>query len=239
MKEVFVDTEDGVKIAFNLYKCGHDEVVIICPGWYMTKDSSAFLSLAEKITVKYDVISIDFRGHGKSSGFFTFTSKEIFDLDAVVNYAKENYKKIYLMGFSLGGAMVLIYGAIRGGADKIIAVSAPSDFYKIENRMWHPNAWIPTFKKFEPKRWISIRPSLIIHKKIKPADIVEQINVPTLFVAGKKDVTVCPWHTELLYKKAKCEKKFELFENGIHAEDLFLSEPDRFLNLCFDWLDNR
>ena len=236
MEEIFVKTVDNIKIAFNLYNSGHDEVVIICPGWYMTKDSRAFANLAEKISEKYDVISMDFRGHGKSSGFFTFTTKEILDLDAVVKYAKEHYKKVYLAGFSLGGALVLIYGAERGGIDKIIAVSAPCDFYKIENKMWHPNAWIPTFKKFEPKRWISIRPSLIIRKKIRPQDIVDKITAPTLFVAGKRDVTVCPWHTELLYNKAVCEKQLEIFKNGIHAEDLFLGEPERFLKLCFDWL---
>ncbi len=236
MEEIFVKTADGVKIGINLYKTSHDEVVIICPGWYMTKDSRAFSLLAEKLSSKYDVLSMDFRGHGKSGGFYTFTSKEILDLDAVVDYAKKNYKKVYLAGFSLGGAVVLIYGAEYGNIDKIIAVSAPCDFYKIENKMWHPNAWIPTLKKFEPKRWISIRPSLVIRRKIRPEDIVGKISVPTLFVAGRRDVTVCPWHTERLYEKAVCEKRLEIFENGIHAEDLFLGEPERFLKLCFDWL---
>ena len=236
MESLFVKTEDNVKIAFNLYRTGHKSVVIICPGWFMTKDSKAFSILAEGLSEKYDVIAMDFRGHGKSGGFYTFTSKEILDLKAVVEFAHKNYDEVNLAGFSLGGAVVLIYGAEFGGINRIIAVSAPCDFYKIENRMWHPNAWIPTFKKFEPKRWISVRPSLIIRKKIKPIDIVDKIQSPTLFVAGKNDVTVCPWHTEELFKKAVCKKKLEIFEDGIHAEDLFLAEPERFLKLCFDWL---
>ncbi len=237
MERFFTKTEDDVKIAFNYYRTGHDSVVIICPGWFMTKDSNAFSQLADSLSARFDVISMDFRGHGESDGYFTFTSKEILDLDAVVKYAKKYYRQVYLMGFSLGGAMVLIYGAIKGNVDKIIAVSPPSDFNKIENKMWHPNAWIPTFKKFEPKRWISIRPSLIIHKKIRPVDIVDQIKVPTLFIAGAKDVTVCPWHTEKLYQKAACKKSFELFENGIHAEDIFIGEREKFLNLCMQWLN--
>lgn len=237
MEEIFVKTEDNIDIALNLYNSAHNSVVIICPGWFMTKDSKAFSLLAETLSERHDVIGMDFRGHGKSSGFYTFTSKELLDLDAVVKFAKSRYNKVYLAGFSLGGGLVVTYGALKNNIDKIIAVSAYSDFYKIENRMWHPNAWIPTFKKFELKRWISIRPSLMIRKKIKPVDVVEKLNVPTLFVAGRKDVTVLPWHTELLYNKAKCEKKLEVFENGIHAEDLFLDESERFLNLCFDWLD--
>ena len=37
------------------------------------------------------------------------------------------------MGFLLGGALVILHGALVGDVDKIIAVSAPSDFDKIEN----------------------------------------------------------------------------------------------------------
>lgn len=237
MEEIFVKTEDNIDIALNLYNSAHNSVVIICPGWFMTKDSKAFSLLAETLSERHDVIGMDFRGHGKSSGFYTFTSKELADLDAVVKFARNKYNKVYLAGFSLGGALVILYGALKKNADKIITVSAPSDFDRIENKMWHPNAWIPTFKKFELKRWLSIRPSVILQKKIKPVDVVEKIDVPTLFVAGRKDVTVLPWHTELLCNKAKCEKKYEVFENGIHAEDLFLDEPERFLNLCIEWLE--
>lgn len=237
MQELFLNTIDNVKIALNLYNYAHDSVVIICPGWFMTKDSKSFSGLASKLATRYDVISMDFRGHGKSGGFYTFTEKEVRDLKSVVDFAKERYAKVYLMGFSLGGALVILHGALVGDVDKIIAVSAPSDFDKIENKMWHPNAWIPTLKKFEPKRWVSVRPSAKIGKKIKPVNVVDMIKVPTLFIAGEKDVTVYPWHTELLYEKAKCEKHYELFNGCIHAEDIFIKEPDKFLNLCFEWLN--
>ena len=236
MQNFFVRTSDNVKIALNLYNSGHKSVIIICPGWFMTKDSKSFSDLAKKISNWHDVISMDFRGHGKSGGLYTFTEKEVEDLKAVVNFARSRYEKVYLMGFSLGGALVILHGALVGDVDKIIAVSAPSDFDKIENKMWHPNAWIPTFKKFEPRRWVSVRPSPVIGKKIKPIDVVDKISVPTLFIAGEKDVTVYPWHTELLFEKSVCEKKYELFTDCIHAEDIFMKEPERFINVCLDWL---
>lgn len=236
MNEISVKTQDSVNIKINQYQTDHDEVVIICPGWFMTKDSNAFARIAEDFSKDFDVISMDFRGHGRSSGFFTFTAKEIFDLQSVVDFAKKNYKKVYLAGFSLGGGQVLIHEAMYHNVDKIIAVSAYSDFGKIENNIWRPEAFIPTFRKFELMRWVSVRPSLIMHKKIKPIDVVKQINVPTLFIAGKRDKTVFPWHTQKLYEQAICPKQFELFENGIHAEDLYLSEPERFIVLCKDFL---
>lgn len=237
MKEIFLNTKDNIKIALNHYKNGHDSVVIIVHGWYMTKDSKAFSQMSECFSKKFDVITLDCRGHGKSSGLYTFTAKETQDIEAVVDFAKLEYKKVYLAGFSLGGALVILHAAIKNDIDKIIAVSAPVSFEKIENQVWHPNAWIPTLKKFELKRWFSIRPSVVPYKKIKPVDVVDKVKIPTLFVAGGRDVTVKKWHTEALYEKAVCKKKYELFEKCIHAEDIFLEDKKRFMDVCINWLE--
>lgn len=236
INELFLKTKDGVSIAINHHSTGHNEVLIIAHGWFMTKDSSYFRDMANVFSEKMDVISMDFRGHGRSSGFYTFTSKEPQDLKTVVDYAKKYYRKIHLLGFSLGGALVLIHSALEKNVDKVIAVSAPHSFLKIENQIWRKEAWGQTFKKFELRRWLTVRPSLIIGKKIRPIDIVDKINVPTLFVSGQQDPTVHAWHSLSLYRQARCQKRFELFENCNHAEDLFCQERERFINLCTEWL---
>lgn len=235
-QEVFLKAADGVKIAINHHRTGHDEVLIIAHGWFMTKDSNCFSDMANVFSKNFDVISMDFRGHGRSSGFYTFTSKEPQDLKVVVDYAKKYYRKIYLMGFSLGGALVLTHGALEKDVDKIIAISAPHSFRKIENHMWKKEAWWHSLRKFELIRWLTVRPSLIIGKKIRPIDIVNKIEVPTLFIAGKQDATVRAWHSLSLYRGAKCKKRFELFESCCHAEDLFFQARSRFIKVCTDWL---
>ena len=235
MQEVILKTKDNVKIAVNGYFSSNDEVVIVAPGWCMTKDSNAFRQISEMFASEYDVLSLDFRGHGKSGGFFTFASKELLDLDAVVNYAK-NYSKIHLAGFSLGAGLALIYAAKNSNIDKVISVSPYTDFSKIENHMWKKEAWAETFKKFELMRFLSIRPDIIPRKKIKPVDIIKEVKSPTLFVAGSKDPTVYPRHTEELYNKAECEKEFKLYKDGIHAEDLFLYFKEDFSKMCLNWL---
>ncbi len=236
MKELFLSTEDNIQIAINHYEQNSDSVIVICPGWFMTKDSSIFVKIAEDFAKSCDVISMDFRGHGRSGGFYTFTAHEEKDLDVVVNFAKEKYKNIYLCGFSLGGALVLLHGAKHNNVDKIIAISAPSDFMKIENRMYLSNAWIPTlFHKFEPLRWITIRPGVPWLKKDKPIDFVDKIKVPTLFIAGENDPTVFPWHTEILYNQALCLKDYRLFKNTRHAEDLYHDFPQEFIDICLSW----
>ncbi len=239
MENYSLKTKDDVEIAINYYNGERDSVVIVAPGWCMTKDSNAFSKIADFFAKSYDVISFDFRGHGKSGGFYTFTAKEIMDMDCVVRFArKNNYKKIYLAGFSLGAAMALIYSSKSRFIDKVIAVSAPTDFSKIENKMWKKEAWGETFKKFEFDRFASIRPYPIPLKKIKPIDVVDKISVPTLFIAGEKDPTVCPWHTKDLYNKVRCFKQYKEFPNGCHAEDLFLHFPSEFSNLCMNWLSD-
>jgi len=232
-------TKDKIDIAINHYKNGYDEVVIVAPGWCMTKDSNAFCKISEMFATFFDVISFDFRGHGKSGGMYTFTAKELMDIDCVVRFARKNkYKKIYLAGFSLGAAIALIYASKSRFIDKVIAVSAPADFDKIENEMWKKEAWGETFKKFELDRFASIRPYPIPLDKIKPIDIVDKIEVPTLFIAGEKDPTVHPWHTKKLFEKAICYKKYKEYQDGCHAEDLFLHFENDFTNLSIDWLKN-
>ena len=241
MKELFLNSK-SLKIAINLYTGGHDECIIIAPGWFMTKDSKAFMELSEMLSDDFDVITMDFRGHGRSTGAYTFTQKEIADINAVINYAKEYYKNINLLGFSLGAALVLTAGAKKeNNISKIIAVSPPSSFDKIENHCWKKEAWVSTLKKCELKRWFSIRPSLRgLFSKDKPApkDIIDKIKAPILFIAGEKDPTVGCWHTEELYKSANTKKQLEKDKKGAHAEDLFLENKKYFVNLCKNWLQN-
>ena len=90
-----VRTIDNINIAIDHYSNGFDNVVIIAPGWCMTKDSFAFKKIAHLFSKFFDVLIFDFRGHGKSGGFYTFTAREINDLDIVVKFALEKITKKY------------------------------------------------------------------------------------------------------------------------------------------------
>lgn len=236
MRERFITTEDGVKIAFNHYHSGKNSVIIIAHGWYMCKDAMPFLKMSEDFHKNYDIITFDFRGHGKSSGWYTFTSNEHYDINAVINYAKKRYSKIALLGFSLGGALSIIHTAKHKNIDCIVTVSAPVAFNKIENHIWKPEAFISSFKKFNLKENRNVRPGNIFLKKTNPIDIVMNISpIPSLFLGGSKDPTIFPWHTELLFEKAKKPSSIEIFEGGLHAEDLYLNSAARFIFTCNNW----
>lgn len=235
-KELFLKTVDNENIAINHYYSDKESVIIIAHGWFMCKDTKPFKSMSFDFSQNYDVITMDFREHGKSSGFYTFTAKEIHDIKAVVDFAKGKYSKVFIIGFSLGGASAVIHAAQYNDIDGLVAVSAPADFDKIENHCWKPEAFIPTIQKFNINEKRNIRPGNIFLKKIKPISIVGNIKIPSLFIAGGKDPTVYSWHTKLLFDKAVCNKSFELFENDYHAEDLYLNSKEKFLGLCNKWL---
>lgn len=238
-EELFLATSDRIKIALNHYKRNKKQVLIIAPGWTMGKDSKFIAEIAGLFSNSLDVISFDFRGHGKSSGVYTFTSNEFKDLDAVINYAKSNYQKIYLIGFSLGGATAIIHSAANKKVDKIIIVSAPHSFKKIKSHMWIKDFIKNPFKKYEFKRWIKIRLFPIILEKIRPIDVVDKISVPALFIAGDLDTIIGPNDTKSLFDKATCKKHFILFKNCNHAEDLIHQEKTKFINICIGWLTNK
>ncbi|MDD3236918.1 MAG: alpha/beta hydrolase [Candidatus Gastranaerophilales bacterium] len=235
--ETFLKTEDGIKIAINHYKTNHNEVLIIAPGWFMSKDSKAFADMSKDFSKYFDIITMDFRGHCKSGGTFTFTSKEPLDLETVVQYAKPKYKKVYIAGFSLGAATTAIYTAHNKDVDKLILVSAPVSFDKIENEMWRKEAYIPTLQKFEFKRWCTIRPGKIWLNKTAPLKIIDRISpIPILIIAGENDPTIHLWHSEILYDKANNPKDIWIIKNGNHAEDLYLKDPKLFIKNCTQWL---
>ena len=155
---------------------------------------------------------------------------------AVIGFAKEHYKNIYLAGFSLGAASSILAAAEDKSISKLIAVSAPCDFDKIENHFWKKEAWLQTIKKCELKVWFSIRAGKINSAKVKPIDVIQKVSCPSLFIAGGKDPTVYSWHTKALYDKAVCPKKYKEFEKGFHAEDLYLLHHEEFMKSVSDWL---
>lgn len=238
MREIFLKTDDNVNIAINHYNSGRNEVIIIAHGWYMCKDSKVFKAMSEDFFRYQDVITMDFRGHGRSSGFFTFSSKEPNDLKAVVDYAKTKYSRINLIGFSLGAATSIIHTAKHNDINSLVAVSAPVSFEKIENHFFKRDAYLATLKKFELWRSLTIRPGNIFSKKVAPIDVIQDIDsIPVLFVAGEKDPTIYPWHAQELYNKA-CEPRAIINFKAAHAEDIYLKLPVNFINTCYSWFNS-
>ena len=234
-------TNDSQEIAFSHIKAGHASVLIVAHGFYNNKDTFLFKDIADMFAKEYDVILFDFRGHGKSSGLFTWTSKEPEDLRTIIDYAKKQaYQKIGVVGFSLGAAITLIEASQNQDMDCIISVSAPYDFWKIDYRFWEEEMLNDLKLNIGPKgKGKGIRPGNPFIPKVRPIDIVHKISpIPILFAHGEKDWLIAPHHSETLYEKALEPKQLHIFPKAGHAEKIYDNFPKEFEHVCLDWLKN-
>ncbi|MCA9402800.1 MAG: alpha/beta fold hydrolase [Candidatus Omnitrophica bacterium] len=236
-EKVVVTTSDNKKISLDHYRQGHQQVVVLAHGFYNSKQAVLFREMATGLLEEYDVIVFDFRGHGKSSGLFSWTVNEHRDLQAVLDYADQEYDKIGVIGFSLGAAIAINTAARDSRIDSLIAVSSPYDFNRINYRVWQmgvmENVVYNVFQ--EGRIGKGIRPGWLFRKKPKPIDAVGQVNAPTLFVHGQKDWLIAPEHSRKLYRKANCRKDLMILKEGTHAEYIFRADKDGTLAVFREW----
>lgn len=240
MRNVILNTKDQHRIDVSHHEQGFKKVIILAHGFFNTKNAYLFREIANALAGHYDVVAFDFRGHGKSSGLFTWTSKECADLEAVITYTKGGYESIALMGFSLGAAISLIEASQNPDIKTVIAVSAPYDFWKIDYHFWKPSMLddLKLNLGFKAKGK-GVRPGHPWQPKIAPIDIVDRISPrPVLFIHGAQDWLINVRHSRELFNKAKEPKKLVILERLGHAETMFDQKPDVFMEPCLDWLTN-
>lgn len=238
---MILTTSDSHKISVSHLKDSRDEVIVLAHGFYNNKDVYLFREMAAALHDYYDVLSFDFRGHGKSDGLFSWTHHETKDLRTVVSYAKDQgYKKIGVIGFSLGAAVTLIEASQNRNISSVIAVSAPYDLWKIDFRFWEPEMLKDLKLNLGMKgKGKFIRPGNPFLVKLRPIDVVDRISpTPCLFIHGKKDWLIKPYHSERLFEKALEPKKLTLCSNVGHAEKIFDDNPHEFITACTEWLDS-
>lgn len=232
-------TSDGESIAYDHYVNKNKQIVIIAHGFYNSKDAVLLKEIAQRLLGEYDCFLFDFRGHGKSTGIFYWTSKEEEDLNTVLRHLTGRYGNIGLIAFSLGASVsinVLAEGCV---VDSFVSVSACSDVNKIDYRFWEldwENDLIYTLFTKEGRKGKGIRPGPFWFKKNRPIEKIRTMNVPVFFIHGDRDWVVKPWHSEVLYAQTQCKKQLEIIPGGHHAEYLMRTSSDGFIKLIREWL---
>ena len=234
-----VTTRDGIRISFAWYRSpGCKAVVIICPGFFQSKETATFKRLATTLSALCDVVCMDFRGHGRSTGRFTFSAREQADLGAVIHSLGDRYERIGLIGFSLGAATAINFASHQDGIRTLIAVSAPSAFEAIEFKFWTPGAIRTGIRGLKPGA--GCRPSSPWLKKERPVENIRRMSaIPVHLIHGTGDQTISYHHSERLYQAAKQPKRLILIKGGGHAEELFQRSPEQFVPPIETWLKIR
>jgi len=233
-------TPDHQKIAYRHYQGGHDKVIVIVHGFYNSKDAVLLKQLADSLTDRYDVLMFDFRGHGKSSGLYTWTSREGQDLLVALDFVEGKYKNVGMIAFSLG-ASIAINTLSRGNkVNSLICVSAVSDPNRVDYQFWKLNLKSDlVYTLFTAEGWKGrgFRAGPFWLKKEKPIDNVAKLNSSILFIHGEKDWVIKPWHSQALYDKTRSSKKLVIIRNGSHAEYLMKDFREEFLPEVKSWFE--
>jgi uncharacterized protein len=234
-----VTTSDEQKIAFDQYVSGQERAIVIAPGFYNSKEALLLKDLADYLANDgYDVFLMDFRGHGSSSGLFNWTSREYLDLLAVVGYVQERYKKIGVIGFSLGAATALIAAVKSAAIHSLIAISPPAEFEKIEYRFWELS-WdhdIHYSLLSEGRIGKGVKPGPFWLAKEKPRNVVRKLKQPVFYIHGTEDWLIKPWHSEVLYgETSSAVKRREVISGAPHAEYMLRTHREDMVRKIHDW----
>lgn len=119
---------------------GRDLAFVVAHGFTGSSAGRVTRGMAGVLARTGGVVTFDFRGHGGSSGLSTVGDLEVLDTAAAVAWARLlGYRRIVLVGFSMGAGVAVRYAGLVTGTpeavDAVVAVSAPS--------RWHYRGTLP------------------------------------------------------------------------------------------------
>lgn len=217
-------TKDGVTLYGEYIDAGKEKAIIILHGITVNVRSDYIVNLAAFLSKDYNVLCIDFRGHGKSGG--ALDGNEYLDVAAAVDYLKSKGKtKIGVIGISLGSFTALYCQYKQKNIENLLIISP---FYgkkltetklKIANTIGQ-RIFCRIIEAELEKKWQVIPPE-------DYADKIEPCKV--MIIAGKEDKFSPPEEAEGLYQKLKGEKKL-LIIPGSHAHKLLTKNA----SVCYE-----
>lgn len=174
----------------------------------------------------FDVLSVDYRGYGESSGEPSFDNMAQ-DIRTAIDYALDHYEKpVFVLGQSLGASMTAVALADYPRQSELAGVVFDSGFAKMRRiaREKVASVWF-LYPLQYPLSWLVAERS--------PVDAVQKITVPKLFVAAQTDAVVDVQHSRDLYAAAKEPKSAVFTDHGAHIGALHTIEGrcalDKFL----------
>ena len=147
-----IETSDNDFLDVDLIDSGSKKIVILCHGLEGSSNSKYILATAKLLSKNgYSIAAMNYRfcSGEINRQLITYHSGKTDDLHTVINYVLPNYDAIYLVGFSLGGNLILKYNgdglfALSSKIKASVAISVPIDLkgssislQKRENKLYN------------------------------------------------------------------------------------------------------
>lgn len=142
---VALRTPDAVTVVADHWDVGHRELCcVICHGFTGSARHPRVHAISSHLAAAgTGVLALDFRGHGRSGGHSTVGAAEIHDIAAAVAWARTaGYRRVAVLGWSMGGSAVLRHAGLGGDADAVVSVSSPGHWYERGTRVMRLVTWM-------------------------------------------------------------------------------------------------
>jgi pimeloyl-ACP methyl ester carboxylesterase len=185
----------------------------------------------------FSVLNIDLRGYGKSSGEFSGGSKEVFDLKAAVQYAREKkYSKIGVIGFGFGGSVAVRGTLLIPEIKSIVTLGTPytARVRSEEKPNWASNG-LAKVGEFIMNSFSGSRKMDVSDETLNP--YLEKMTQPILVIHGKKDKLTPYKEAEMIYRVATGKKSLFPMEGADHADAFTEAQMAQVLKRTTEWFN--
>ncbi len=158
----------------------------------------------------YNLLAVDYRGYGKSTGGEPDEAKVYEDAEASWKYLLSsragNPKRTYIYGHSLGGAIAIDLAVHHPEAAGLIAEST---FTSMADMARHKYAYMPV--------------DLLLNQRFDSLSKVRHLKVPLLLIHGTWDRRIPYQMSQRLFESAPQPKFEKLIEGGQHENNGFVA----------------
>ena len=199
--EVYYQTEDGETINGLFFGGWGSDVVLYFHG--NAGDLGGWQFVAEDFTAHgFNVMMIDYRGYGKSSGKI---SERGFYQDGVGAYQ-------YLLKKGFNPENIIVYGrSIGSGVAVDVASKYPCKGLILE-------APFSSLKKLADEKLPFFFPSFYLKFRFDNIRKINRVNCPIIFLHGTIDSLIPPSHSRSLFKKFSGRKELILVDGASHND---------------------
>ncbi|MCL2780852.1 MAG: lysophospholipase [Actinomycetia bacterium] len=217
-----LQTSDGVRLA-GRYWPGDTVGYVLAHGFTGSHTTARMAAIIAALTATgASVLAFDFRGHGASEGRSTLGDLETADLAAAVACLRERQSvPIAVLGWSMGGSVVLRHAGLGGDADAVVSVSSPGLWWERGTRAMRLVHWAAETRTGRVATRLGGRTRLGGEWPGLPASPIEVVDriapTPLLIVHGDADPYFPARHARLLAAAAP-DAEFWLEPGMGHAE---------------------
>ncbi len=204
-EDVTFESGDGLKLSGWWIDNGSEKTVVPLHGYTRSRWDDVYMKPVTEFLLKegYNVLTFDFRAHGKSEGNYTTVGdREIEDVRGAVEWLVENHperaKRIGLVGFSMGAVLTIRALAEINGVCCGVADSPPVDMDRTGARglKYFANLpeWLYTFVKPFTKLVSGAR-------ELNVMDYADKVRKPLLLIQGGSDPLIKVDEVRAFYEK--------------------------------------